>query len=125
MWGRNGVGGDVKRDFNSRVDVAVVADGVSVFHIKQPHFVSNDSLALGWRRKTRKRGRGGHVSNISKTSCLKGGHRDGSKGKGGDGDNRKEEKGGAGEEDERSNSRGEVFEGPSDDKMMEREGWTE
>lgn len=65
------------------------------------------------------------MSNISKTSCLKRGHRDRSKGKGGDGDNRKEEKGGAGEEDERSNSRGEVFEGPSNDEMMERERWTE
>lgn len=37
------------------VDVAVVADEVSVFHIKQPHSFSNDSLVLGWRRKTRKR----------------------------------------------------------------------
>lgn len=71
---------NVKGDFNSDVDIAVVADGVSVFHIKQPHFVSNDSLVLGWRRKTRKRGRKGYMSNISKIGCLKCGHRDGSKG---------------------------------------------
>lgn len=47
-----------KENCNSDVDAAVAADAVSVFHIKQPHSDSNDSLALGWRRKTRKRGRG-------------------------------------------------------------------
>lgn len=65
---------EVKGGFNSDVDVAVVTDGV--FHIKQPHFVSNGFLAFGWRRTTRKRGREGHMSNISKTSCLKCEHRD-------------------------------------------------
>lgn len=49
---------NIKENCNSDVDVAVAADAVSVFHSKQPHFDSNDSLALGWRRKTRKRGRG-------------------------------------------------------------------
>lgn len=64
------------------------------------------------------------MSNISKRSCLKRGHRYRSKEKGGDGDNRKEEKGGAGEADDRSKRR-EVFEGPSNDKMMEKELWTD
>lgn len=50
-------------------------DGVSVFHIKQPCFVSNDFLTLGWR-DTRKRGRGSYTWNMSETSCLKRGHRD-------------------------------------------------
>ncbi len=107
FWGWNGIGVNVKGDLNSDVDVAVVTDGVSVFHIKQQHFVSNDSLALGWRRKTRKRGKGGYMSNISKTSCFKCGHIDRSKEKKKvTMTTRKRRKGGVGEEDERSNSRG-------------------
>lgn len=39
FWERSGIGGNTIGDFNSDVDVAVAADGVSVFHIKQPHFV--------------------------------------------------------------------------------------
>lgn len=39
FWERSGIGGNAIGDFNSDVDIAVAADGVSVFHIKQPHFV--------------------------------------------------------------------------------------
>lgn len=55
FWGWNRVGVNVLGDFSSDVDVAVVADGVSVFHIKQPRFVSNDFLALRWKTNTRKK----------------------------------------------------------------------
>lgn len=56
--GWNRVGVNVLGDFSSDVDVAVVTDGVSVFHIKQPRFVSNDFLALRLKTNTRKKERG-------------------------------------------------------------------
>lgn len=94
VWGLgDGMGWVVKGDFNSDVDVAVVADGVSVFHIKQPHFVSNDSLALGWRRKMGKRGREDTCPTFPRQVALHVGTKTKAKEKGGDGDNRKEEKG--------------------------------
>lgn len=55
---RDRVGVNIKWDFNSDVDVAVVTHGVSVFHIKQPHFVSNDSPRIRMEKEDEKERKG-------------------------------------------------------------------
>ena len=115
FWERSGIGVNAIGDFNSDVDVAVAADGVSVLYIKQPHFVCIRMEEERERRIDVQHFHGKLPLNVFKETEAKK--------KGVDVDDQKEKKewwsGGQEVQQQRK-----VLEEVSNDMMIEREWWT-